>query len=155
MGKDLPLFLAGEVRAWRGSRQVELRRIARVLGHEASGLPASLSRIKFRPAPRMPKNAGASKANLQWSATATTRTGPGGVVDDDGADQHVVQEPLARVEKADQEDERREHADADPVDDRMHGAEHEIGRRAVPGAHFDLHEAHAERADAGLPSVNP
>src|SRR5208282_5305003 len=35
VGKNLPLLLAGEVGAGRGRREVELRRIARVLGHVA------------------------------------------------------------------------------------------------------------------------
>ena len=38
MGEDLPLLLAGKVRTGRGGRQVELRRVARVLGHGANRL---------------------------------------------------------------------------------------------------------------------
>ena len=36
--EDLPLLLAGKVRTRRGGRQVELRRVARVLGHGANRL---------------------------------------------------------------------------------------------------------------------
>ena len=56
-----------------------------------------------------------------------------------------MQQAPARIEEADQEDERRQHADADPVDHGADRPEHEIARRAVPGAQLEIHGAHADR----------
>ena len=70
--------------------------------------------------------------------------GPRRVVDHNGADQHVVQEPVPLIEQADQEDERRERRNRDPEDDGVHGAEQAIDRRAVPNSHFEVNRAHAE-----------
>ena len=63
MGEDLPLLLAGKIGAGRGRGQVELRRVARVLGHGAmpvAARSATGSRMS-RLAPRLPRSR-ASKA---------------------------------------------------------------------------------------------
>src|SRR5207248_5362868 len=48
MRKHLPLVLAGEIRAWRRSGQVELRGIARMLGHENYRVAADARPLTLR-----------------------------------------------------------------------------------------------------------
>jgi len=71
------------------------------------------------------------------------------VVDYDGADQHIVEEPAAIIEKCGQEDKRRQERYRDPVNDRMRGTQHKVCGCSVPGAHLDIHEPHAERGGGG------
>ena len=65
---------------------------------------------------------------------------------------------MAVIEKTHEQHERGERRDRDPVQNRMRGAEHEIGGRAVPGSHLDIHNAHPDgrrsRASEGDPVVN-
>jgi len=61
VGENLPLFLAAEVRARRRGRQVELRRIARMLSHLTLGpvgMPPDFPRLPGR----LPEKAGTLKA---------------------------------------------------------------------------------------------
>ena len=130
MREHLPLLLARQIRAGRRRGQIELRRIARMLGHGRRAIGSHASAFADRASGQTPRAARCAP--------------PGVVVDHDGADQDVVQQPPALVEEADQQDQRRQHRDGDPEHDRMHRAEHEIGRRAVPGAHLDIHHPHAD-----------
>ena len=161
MGEHLALLLAGQIGARGGGGQIELRGIARVLGHgilERRRI-ADADRIARAAAPvkSLSRDARSLSARCPQRRRRAQRLRPRGIVDDDGAHQHVVQQPPAVVEEGDQQDERREERDGDPVDDRVHRAEHEIGGRAVPGAHLQIHDPHPDggrgRAAEGVPVV--
>src|SRR5262245_31764849 len=55
------------------------------------------------------------------------------VVNHDRTDDEIVQQPAAVIEKADDQHQRREHRDADPIGERACHAKHEIAGLAVPG----------------------
>ena len=80
---------------------------------------------------------------LSGSRASATKP-PVRIVDKHGADQQSCNSRRRELNRPTSRMNGRQHADADPVDDGMDRAEHEIGRRAVPGAHLDLHRAHAD-----------
>ena len=80
---------------------------------------------RFRPAASIARRRPPVKGEIGASASHSRaqRLGPARIVDDYGADGDVVQQAPTGIEQADQRDERRQEADADPLDDGMHGAE--------------------------------
>src|SRR4029077_209538 len=133
MRKHLPLLLAGEIRAWRRSGQIELRCIARMVGHEYYRVAAE---ARFGRPLTLRGPVASSKAICASARRARPQRGrPGLRIDQHGADDNVMQQPPPSVKKSDQEDKGREHADADPKHCGMHRAENELSRRAIPTPH--------------------
>ena len=80
MGEDLPLLLAGQIGAGRGRGQVELRRVARMLGHGRSGVasqPATESGHRIASPENCPRSKAKSADQRRRAAAARPPRGPG------------------------------------------------------------------------------
>src|SRR5436305_11517393 len=109
MREHLPLLLTRQVRARRWCREIELRRVARMLGHDL----VTTGKIKRSPAPLgLPAAVAVVKSIvrrplLSAAPLAAQPCGPALSVDHRSADQDVMQQPPPMVEEGHQQDQWR------------------------------------------------
>ena len=112
MREHLALVPARQIRAGRRRRQVELRGVARMLGHV---MPSVSEAVMQSIAPRrLTVNRFALTSDCPVIAPAARPRGCDGTVDDHGSQDHVVQQLPAAVEQADQQDQRRDERHRQP-----------------------------------------